>query len=233
MGSTGAAQKLVWDLPLRLTHWGIAVCFAGSWATHELGIEWFEWHKRFGYAMLVLMAFRIAWGFVGTRHARFASFLVGPRSLLAYLRDVARRDSPTTPGHNPLGGLAVIAMLALLTAQAVTGLFANDEIYNTGPLYGWVSDAESDALTGLHKTLFEVLLWLVGLHLAAIAFYGFWKRRNLLRAMITGRKRDDEVPEGAEIGSQRVGLAAALALIAALVLWRVVQSAPPASMSFF
>lgn len=231
--TAATGERLVWDLPLRVVHWSIVACFAASWATHELGVEWFAWHVRSGYAMLVLVAFRLAWGFVGPRHARFANFLAGPAAVVGYLRTLPRRDAGTTPGHNPLGGIAVVAMLTIIAGQAVTGLFANDEIFNTGPLYGWVSDAESDALTTLHKRLFDVLLVLVGLHLVAIVFYAAYKRVNLVRAMFTGRKPAAQVPDGAEVREQRLWLALAVAGVAGAALWWVVRSAPPASMSFF
>lgn len=229
----GDATRLVWDLPLRLFHWLLAACVMGSWATHEAGVEWFAWHVRIGYLTLVLLAFRIAWGFVGPRHARFGSFLRGPGALLAYLRSLRSGRPARVAGHSPLGGLAVVLMLALLLLQAVTGLFANDEIFNTGPLYGHVSDTQSDALTGLHKRNFDWLLVMVGLHLAAIAFYRLAKQLDLVTPMLTGRKPAAEVPEGEQVDSQRLWLAAVLLALAAGALWRVVATAPPASMSFF
>ena len=131
-----ATTRLVWDLPVRITHWLLVACVGGSWATHYAGVEWFQWHRRLGYAVLVLVAFRVAWGFVGTRHARFANFLRGPRAIVEYLR-----SDRETVGHNPLGALGVVAMLGLLGLQAATGLFANDEIMNAGPFYGWISPA--------------------------------------------------------------------------------------------
>lgn len=222
--------RLVWDLPLRFFHWLLAACVAGSWLTHELGTPWFAWHARIGYTTLVLVCFRIAWGFVGPMHARFASFLRGPRATLDYLRGLAAGAADSV-GHNPLGGLSVVAMLALLLLQAVTGLFANDDIFNSGPLYGYVSDAQSDRLTGLHKGNFDWLLALIGLHLAAIAYYQFTGRRDLLRPMLTGRKPASQVPPQAGIGNQRVWLAITLVLVAAGLLWRVIATAPPASMS--
>jgi cytochrome b len=94
-------ERLVWDLPVRLVHWLIVLAVAGSWATHYAGIEWFAWHRRLGYAALLLVVFRVAWGFVGTRHARFGSFLRGPREILDYLRG---RTAEGHVGHNPLGG---------------------------------------------------------------------------------------------------------------------------------
>jgi len=227
------AQQLVWDLPLRVFHWTLVACVAGSWITHELGTQWFDWHRRVGYATLVLVSFRIGWGFVGPKHARFSSFVVGPRAILTYTRGIAERGGRTTPGHNPLGGLAVLAMLGLLLFQAVTGLFANDEILNSGPLYGYVSDGTSDRLTGLHKLAFDVLLALIALHLAAVAFYLVWKRIDLVRPMLTGRKPSSLVGPGAGIGRQRLGLAAVLVAVAAGTLWWVVSTAPRASLSFF
>lgn len=222
--------RLVWDLPLRFFHWLLAACVAGSWLTHELGTTWFVWHARIGYTTLVLVCFRIAWGFVGPKHARFTSFLRGPRATLGYLRDLTGGAADSV-GHNPLGGLSVVAMLALLLLQAVTGLFANDDIFNSGPLYGYVSDAQSDRLTGLHKGNFDWLLVLIGLHLAAIGYYQFIRRQDLLRPMLTGRKPASQVPPQAGIGNQRIWLAITLVLVAAGLLWRVIATAPSASMS--
>jgi len=224
-----AGTRLVWDLPLRIFHWLLVVCVAGSWLTHELGTEWFPWHVRLGYVTLVLVAFRIAWGFVGPRHACFASFLKGPGAVLRYLRG----EGPVSAGHNPLGALGVAAMLLLLSAQALSGLFANDEILNTGPLYGYVSDGQSDRLTGLHGANFDVLLGLIGLHLAAIGWHRLRRRIDLVRPMWTGRKPAGQVPPGEEIDGHRLWLAVVLVALASAALWRVVTTAPPASMSFY
>jgi cytochrome b len=231
--SRDEARRLVWDLPLRLFHWGIVICVAGAWATAELGVEWFGWHRRFGYALVVLVAFRIAWGFVGPEHARFASFLRGPRAVLDYLRGLRSREPAHTVGHSPLGALAVLAMLLTLALQGLTGLFANDEIFNSGPLYGYVTRELSDRLTGLHHASFDVLLALIALHVAAIGFYALWKRVDLVRPMITGRKREAGLPPGPGLAGQRLWLAAALLAVASVALWRVIETAPSASMSFF
>lgn len=232
MEAQDRGTRLVWDLPTRVFHWLLAASVACSWATHALGIEWFEWHVRAGYLTLVLLAFRIAWGFVGPRHARFASFLRGPRGVLAWLRS-PRQGGEGPVGHNPLGGLAIVAMLGLLLCQALTGLFANDDIFNTGPLYGYVTDGQSDRLTALHKQNFDVLLAFIGLHLAAVAWYQWARRLDLLRPMWTGRKASAVVPPGEEIRSQRLWLAAVLVALAAAALWRLVATAPPASLSLY
>jgi cytochrome b len=108
-------RSLVWDVPVRLAHWLLVLAVAGSWLTHYGGAAWFAWHRRCGYAVLLIVAFRIVWSFVGTPHARFAAFVRGPRAVLAWLRGGA----PTGIGHDPLGALSVVAMLALLFAQAL------------------------------------------------------------------------------------------------------------------
>jgi len=231
-GEAGDA-RLVWDLPLRVFHWLLAGCVVASWSTHELGVEWFTWHVRVGYLTLVLLAFRIAWGFVGPRHARFANFVRGPRATLAHLRAVLRGEMPASTGHNPLGALSVLAMLGLLLLQAVTGLFSNDEIFNTGPLYGYVSDTRSDRLAGLHGRNFNWIVVLIALHLAAVAWHQLYKRVDVVTPMWTGRKPRHEVPEGESIDGQRLWLAAVLVALAAAALWRVITTAPPASMSYF
>jgi len=182
--------RLVWDLPVRVAHWALVGCVAGSFATHYAGIEWFDWHRRCGYAVLVLAVFRILWGFCGTRHARFGSFLRGPRRVLEYLRGGAPAGAV---GHNPLGALSVVAMLALLTVQGLTGLFANDAIANAGPLFGWISPATSDRLSSIHHANSVALAVLIGLHLAAVAWQVFARRKPLVNAMITGHRKRNRV----------------------------------------
>ena len=223
--------RLVWDWPLRLTHWLLVLCVAGSFATHYAGIEWFRWHSRCGHAVFVLVGFRLAWGLVGPRHARFASFVRGPRAIIGYLR--GHGDARESVGHNPLGALAVLAMLGVLGFQAVTGLFANDEIANSGAWYGWIDQELSNRLTGLHQDSSKVLLALFGLHLAAIGWYTLRRRQPLVRAMWTGRKPAAAVPPGDAIERSGGWLAALIALAIAATLAASVQSAPEASIALF
>jgi cytochrome b len=172
----------VWDLPTRLFHWALAICLAGSLISVNLGGNAVGWHFRFGYAILALLLFRVAWGFVGPRYSRFASFPPSPAAALRHLRG----EGVDRPGHSPLAALSVYALLLALAIQAGTGLFANDAIMWDGPLKNLVTNATSDALTRLHKLNRFVVIGLVLLHLAAIAFYTFVKRRRLVAAMITG-----------------------------------------------
>ncbi|MEY2920416.1 MAG: hypothetical protein RL261_1721 [Pseudomonadota bacterium] len=216
---------LVWDWPLRVFHWSLVLAIAGSFATHYAGIEWFDWHRRCGYAVLVLTGFRLAWGFAGPRYSRFHSFLRGPRAVIDYLR--GRQPYPSA-GHNPVGAVSVLVFLMALSIQAGTGLFANDEIANAGPFYGWVTQATSNRLTGLHALNSNFLVALIVMHLVAIAWYDGMRRLGLARAFWTGRKA------GAEgIGSSRGALAIVIvtALVVALAL--AIRAAPEASVSFF
>jgi cytochrome b len=227
-GPSSAADSgtaLVWDWPLRVFHWLLATAIAVSFATHYLGIEWFEWHRRAGYVALVLVAFRLVWGVAGPRHSRFASFVRGPRAVFDYVRGRAPRP---VAGHNPVGALSVLAFLAVVGAQAGTGLFANDEIVNTGPFYGWITQETSNRITGWHELGSNILLGLIALHLLAIAWYDLVRRAGLVRAMWTGRK------EGAEgIASSRGALALVVVLVLAVALTLAVRAAPEATISFF
>jgi len=222
-------SRLVWDLPVRVTHWALVLAVAGCWATHYAGVEWFTWHRRLGYTVLVLVAFRIVWGFFGTRHARFASFVRGPRVLLAYLRE----RGPATVGHNPLGALSVIALLALLLLQAATGLFANDEIMNMGPFYGWIAPELSNRITSLHRASSEWQLVLIGLHVAAVAFYVRIRRQPLVDAMITGRKPAADVPLAEAIASSRLLRACVIVAVLAIALAIAVRAAPEATIALY
>lgn len=179
----------VWDLPTRLFHGALVCLVILAYASGNLGGNWMVTHQRAGEAILALLLFRVAWGFLGSTPSRFASFVCGPRAVLRYVRTLPARSTPPHPGHNPLGGWSVLAMLTLLFVQAVTGLFANDDIFVTGPLYAWVSKAASDRLTRIHLLNRWLLLAAAAVHIAAVFFYLLYKGENLLLPMITGKKR--------------------------------------------
>ncbi|MGH8807764.1 MAG: cytochrome b/b6 domain-containing protein [Noviherbaspirillum sp.] len=177
----------VWDLPTRLFHWTLAALIVVAIVTQNIGGNAMEWHFRAGYAALALLAFRILWGLVGSRYARFASFLYHPSTIVGYLRGSKDALKKKYLGHNPLGSLSVFALLGVVLAQAVTGLFANDDIAYDGPLVRFISKELSDKITWFHKDVSATLIYvLVGVHLAAVAFYYFRKRQNLVKPMITG-----------------------------------------------
>jgi cytochrome b len=184
----------VWDIPVRLFHWLLVLLVVVLFVTGKLGGNWLEWHRRAGFSVLGLVTFRILWGFVGSHHARFATFARGPIAVLEYVKSVKHKNSPRYAGHNPLGALSVVAMVIALLAQAVLGLFSNDDLMLEGPYASMVSKAISDFCTTLHKLNSDFLLILIGIHLAAIAFAYFYKRENLLKPMFTGKKK---LPAGA------------------------------------
>jgi cytochrome b len=225
-----AESRRVWDLPVRIVHWLLVLGIAGSYATHELGVEYFRYHLWCGYLVVVLAAFRILWGFVGTRHARFTSFVRGPQATLAYLRG---SGPPATPGHNPLGAWMVVFLLAALLTQGVTGLFANDEIFNTGPLYGYVSDGTSLALTSWHRRLFDWILVAAALHVLAVLVHRLVAGHDLIGPMFSGRKHASLVAEHEAISSSRLWLALLLLLSIAGLMSFFVLRAPVAMASGF
>ncbi|MFZ9994855.1 MAG: cytochrome b/b6 domain-containing protein [Steroidobacteraceae bacterium] len=219
---------LVWDLAVRVIHWGLVVSVFGAWLTRELEGDWFAWHTRFGYAVLVLALTRVVWGVVGTRYARFTHFVRGPSTILNYLKNlrVSRSSADTRDlGHNPLGAVMIVVLLSLLLMQAVTGLFANDQILETGPLFGYVSVALSDQLTTVHKQLFDVLWAAISLHVLAVFFYLWVLRQNLVKPMWSGRK-PGVASDG--ITHSRTGWAVVIALVVSSLLALLVVTAPEA-----
>jgi cytochrome b len=218
------SRVAVWDAPVRLFHWSLVALFGFAWWSAEQGLGWMEWHMLAGEAILALVAFRILWGFWGTRHARFTAFLRGPRGLLADLGRLMRgRPEPHT-GHGPVGGWMVVVLLLLVGVQAGSGLFAADDIFTEGPLVAAVSGDTVELATWMHNVLFDILLWVVGLHVAAVVlFYPLVARTNLVTPMITGRKRLAVAGGSAQGFGWRVGLRAlVLAVLCAAAVYGVV-----------
>jgi len=180
----------IWDLPVRVFHWLLVALILGSYLSSEFGSFDMWEHKLIGYTILGLVVFRILWGFVGSRHARFSDFVVSPWKALAYGKALrqGKKGETGTLGHNPMGGYSVLALLGLVAAQAITGLFANDDVVAQGPLAGYVSDSMSGLLTEVHEIIFNLLLVFVVLHIAVILFYRFVKNENLVKAMILGHR---------------------------------------------
>ncbi|MCW5651725.1 MAG: cytochrome b/b6 domain-containing protein [Ramlibacter sp.] len=211
----------VWDLPTRLFHWSLAICVIALVITGHIGGAIIDWHARLGYAVMALLLFRIVWGLVGGRWSRFASFIYSPRSVLNYLR--GKPDPDHLIGHNPLGAGSVFAMLALLAVQIGTGLVSDDEISFTGPLNRLVSSANGLAATWYHK---EVGQWLVVVlacvHVAAVLFYLWKKKDNLIRPMLGGDKLvSREVPASRDDMGSRLLAAVILGICVAFVVWLV------------
>lgn len=219
-------KRLVWDLPTRLFHWVLVASIAGSYLTAEAGAPSMKWHMYLGYWTLGLVIFRVLWGFFGPKHARFSEFFK-PGRVGGYMATLLRRDSPPTVGHNPLGGLAVIVMLLMVAIQAVSGLFISDDIVWSGPWNPAVSGATADRMASIHHLNFDILLWVIGLHVLTILFYAFYKRQDLVGPMFTGYKNAALVPEGHAIDSSQLLKALAIAVVSAAAIYAMLAFAPP------
>ena len=204
MSEEARVSVRVWDVPTRIFHWLLLALVVTSVITGKfdsiLGAGALEWHRRSGLAILGLLLFRILWGFVGGTHARFASFLRGPRAVVRYAKELsAGGEVSESAGHNPLGGWSAVAMLGALALQAGTGLFLVQEDYAfVGPLAHLVPRSVSDRLNAIHQFNFYVIAALVAAHVAAVVFYTVVKRQELVGAMLTGRKRLAAGREGEE-----------------------------------
>ena len=219
MEKNTAIKIRVWDLPTRLFHWALVACVLGSFVTVKVGGLWMAWHVRFGLIILGLIVFRIIWGFCGPRYARFTQFVHGPRYVLAYLRGIR----PHYAGHNPLGALSVLALLASFGFQAFSGLFANDDVMTTGPL-AYLSDSLSDTMTGLHDINQWIMVALVCLHVGALIWYRRVRGLRLVGPMLSGdapiaAHALAEHPAANDSWRYRLGALLLCAVIAALIWW--------------
>lgn len=197
----------LWDLPTRIFHWSLFALVAAAIISGQVGGNAIELHGKLGLAIVGLVVFRIVWGFAGSTYARFSQFFPTPSTIAAYLRGEWRGL-----GHNPVGALSAFALLALVLAQAVGGLFANDDIAFRGPLFSLVGKELSDRISGLHHLASNLLIAFVVLHIAAILFYKHVKKNNLILPMITGWK---DVADGQGESARGGG---AVAFVVALVI---------------
>ncbi|WP_371316298.1 cytochrome b/b6 domain-containing protein [Shewanella sp. NIFS-20-20] len=225
---TVAIQIKVWDKPTRLFHWLTVVLLAGLWWTAEQA--YMEWHQVLAYSVMVLILFRLLWGWFGSETARFRHFVKSPRRVLAYTRQLLVTGIKPHIGHNPLGGYMVIGLLVLLMIQLVSGLFASDEVFTEGPLYSSVSAATSQWLTWLHKWNFNLILACSGIHVVAVIGHRV-AGDKLIGAMFTGTRHWHETPSQVPPSQLQFtsswiawGLLLVIAFpIAYLLIWPVVE----------
>jgi cytochrome b len=171
----GQPEVKVWDPLVRIFHWGLVIAFLVAWAT---GDEIKRVHILAGYCVIGLVALRIVWGIIGAKHARFASFVRGPRAVTGYLRDTAKLRAKRYLGHNPAGGAMIVALLVMLSVIGATGfMMTTDAFWGVA----WVQ--------GVHETAVSVTLGLVVLHILGVVVASYEHGENLVRAMVTGRKR--------------------------------------------
>ena len=202
----------VWDLPTRIAHWSAVALLVAAIVSVKIGGNAMLWHSRAGLALLGLVVFRLVWGIVGSTYARFADFVPAPRTIVAYLAGQWRGA-----GHNPLGALSVLALLALVAFQASAGLFANDDIAFQGPLAVLVSADVGALATGLHRQAEWIIYAMVGLHVAAVLFHLRVKKENLIGPMITGTKRVRDPAVESARGGGPLAFAVAFAVAVAAV----------------
>jgi len=167
-------EILVWDAPTRLFHWLLAVCFSGAYLTAESD-RLMAIHLTLGYTMVGLVAFRVVWGVIGTRHARFTSFLRGPAAVARYVSQHFSAQAEHSVGHNPLGAVSIVLMLLMTLAIVVSGW-----IYDTGG---------SHLLKEFHEGAAAFMLAVVGVHVAGVMFASLLQRENLVRSMFNGYQR--------------------------------------------
>ncbi|QOY93824.1 cytochrome b/b6 domain-containing protein [Massilia sp. UMI-21] len=194
-------KVLVWDAPVRVFHWLMVLAFAGAWLTGEED-GWRLVHVTLGYTMAGLVAFRLAWGLVGTRYARFSDFVRGPGSVLRYFRALVHGKPEHYTGHNPAGAVAIVTMLALTLLVALSG-WAHWHGYG------------GHTMEEVHEVLATLMLAVVGIHVAAVLLSSWLHHENLVKAMIGGRKtgRPRDGIRGARRG------VAAVVLLAVLGFW--------------
>ena len=210
----------VWDLPLRLFHWALALCIIANIVLGRFGDDIDDamlWHTRIGTLTLALLLFRIMWGFTGSTYARFCQFVRSPKVIFQYLK-TQKHDQP---GHNPLGAVSVLALLASCLFQGVCGLFITDEILTEGPLFHLIEEDLAGRLASLHELNSNVLIVLIGLHLSAIAYYRIFKREKLVKAMITGNKSGPEVAGMQSATGGGALCAIVIAAIACGIVWYI------------
>jgi cytochrome b len=177
---------LIWDVSVRLFHWLTIILLVAAYVTWRL--NWMFWHAYAGIAVFALVVFRLLWGFFGSETARFARFLTAPSVAAHQLVHLFRREPDRWIGHNPAGGWMVVLLLALLLAEALTGIYVDNDIADVGPFTELAPAAVANFITTLHDIIWQALLTAVALHLLAVAAYWAAKRQNLLLPMITGYK---------------------------------------------
>jgi len=182
-------RERIWDPALRSFHWLLAAAVTTSWVLGEFGPDVMTFHFWSGYVIIGLLTFRLIWGLAGPRSARFASFVAGPGRTLGYVRRFVSAEPSHWPGHSPLGGWAVVAILVLLAAQVTTGLLADPEDYvNVGPLAHLVDADANRMASAWHDVIAKTILAFVVLHLAVMLWYRLRKGEDLVGPMLHGWK---------------------------------------------
>jgi cytochrome b len=215
-------QIRIWDWPTRIFHWSLASLVVALVITGNVGGNAMVWHFKCGYAVLSLIIFRFIWGFCGGHWSRWRQLTCTP----ALIRQYFKTSTPHAAylGHNPVGSLSVIAMMALLVLQVSTGLFSDDEISNAGPLVSLVSESRVSLATYWHKGFGKtIILLLVAVHLLAILWYFLKKKQNLTIAMLKGHKTADHPAPSSKDGPANWLLAVLSILLSACLVYALIN----------
>lgn len=219
-------KLLIWDIPVRLFHWLLVISLLASWYTSDGERGLIDYHLKLGYFILGLIIFRIIWGVFGTKYAKFSQFIPKRAALFNYLQNFKQEKNYTTVGHNPLGGLMVVFMLALILSQAISGLFMHDDVFTAGPYYESASSSVQRFMSFIHNNVFDVIIIVSILHISAVFYYLLVKKANLILPMITGYKANSDGNKRG-IKSSKVLLALIIILIVAIFLyWLLVLNIP-------
>jgi len=209
-GAPAAHKVLVWDAPVRVFHWLMVLSFAGAYLSAE-SERWRLLHVTLGYTMAGLVAFRVLWGFVGTRHARFGNFVRGPAAVWRHLRELVQGQPAQEAGHNPAGALAIVALLGMTAVVAASGWATYNDVGG-----GWLEE--------LHEGAANVMLAIVGVHITGVLLASWLHHDNLIGAMVTGRKWASTQDA---IRSARRGVAVLLLASVLGFWWLQWSSSPP------
>lgn len=186
--STESSTVLVWDILVRVFHWSLVLLVLISFITED---DFLTIHSYAGYTILLLLGFRIIWGFIGTYYARFSSFITTPKKAFQYLKDEMAGDAKRYIGHNPAGAMMIFALLITLLLTAFTGM-ATIATEGKGPLANtFIASFSGELLGEIHVIFTSIILTLIILHIAGVIFSSFAEEENLVKAMITGRKRKE------------------------------------------
>lgn len=172
--ASGDGTVKVWDIFVRIAHWSLVIAVLGAWVTEDFGAV----HEWLGYAALIIVASRIVWGVVGTRYARFSGFVRSPAATIAYAKQMLGLRAPRYIGHNPLGSYMIVALIVMIALTGLTGW-----LYTTDQFWGvkWMEE--------VHEAMANALLGLVALHVGGVLVSSLAHRENLVKAMVSGRKR--------------------------------------------
>lgn len=206
-------------MPTRLFKWSFALLVVLAFISADSGDILYFWHKLIGYALLTLILWRVMWGFAGSTTARFSTFVTWPWRVVGYAVDLARGRKPRYLGHNPLGAWMVVAILAIILFQAVTGLLLFDDKFAEGPLYAHAPAPVQRFSLAWHNRLSAAMITLGVVHVAANVLYTFVRKEPLIQAMVTGRKPAAAYADAVETRGGSLGLAAALLAISAAIVW--------------